>query len=761
MATLSLEFMLEYRTSFIDVLSQHYPIPTEWLSRYADVWDWARLSQNTALAWDEALLDEHVDQWSWPDDYCFLSSNTALPWSVNLIRKYVALDKLEWLDLAEQPKVFESAEMLELCLPHWNAAAAPPDQDDGIASAYRLFQSMPWGADADQWAPSVVAASPGFRWDLFSAVENFPWSSEFIEAHADKLDWRRLSVNPGLPWSVDFIRKFEDRYIWDDLSGNEEIPWTEAGLDRFAEKVSWARPSFVWGKWDGKVQGLLNNPHIRWTPSLFARQRSNVEAQFRRLAEEERTAAVSARYWTYYCDTNNWTPDFVELMLEMERTGEIDRPTIDWEHLCQCASDIWTPDFIDAHRERLDWVALASNPSFPWTERIDDFADQLSKEAWKKLSENENFGPSPSTLTRYADRWDWALLSQQQVSFADAETELPWDWEALIHNAAPELCAQIDDATVEDFLVALGKDRRQIPARNLELESVIARDLEQRDNYEVYADWLSERGDPHAHLIRSMFDPSEPFDVGEFGTREWPSSRDPGTRARSYERFLEMDGRSVLWHRGFVRAAWQQSDDDWRRLVSLRAFRFIEVLQCGEIDGKPIDDIALELLRPLDCLTKLAIYNSQIQRPDALAHLGRLTDLHLSGARLTDLSPLAALQQLQCLRIRNTHVEDLSPIAELPNLRTLDVGQGPLHDISPLRACRSLVALDLCGTAVRELSPLHELTALRRIFVERATVDEVQIHALREALPALEFCNYAEFWPRVGRVGPFVRLSDC
>src|SRR5688500_5107936 len=115
-----LELMLDYRRRFIGVLSRHYPIPTPWLRRYADVWDWYALSENTALAWDEALIDEHIDRLR--NDA--LSCNPALPWSANFIRRNVDLGRWGWMDLAEQPKIFESAEMLELCLPHWSAAAS-------------------------------------------------------------------------------------------------------------------------------------------------------------------------------------------------------------------------------------------------------------------------------------------------------------------------------------------------------------------------------------------------------------------------------------------------------------------------------------------------------------------------------------------------------------------------------------------------------------------------------------------------------------
>ncbi len=714
MEDFNFEDMLEHRRHFIEVLSQYYPIPTPWLSQYADVWDWNALSSNIALAWDEAMLEEHVDRWNW--SYARgLYRNPALPWSASLIRKYVGLGKWDWEELKRQPKILESAEMVALCLPHWStgAGSTPPPRSEVSPECYWGIEHEPWGADADRWAPAVVASSPGLRWGPFSTMTGFPWSAEFIEAHADKLDWKRLSHNSGLPWSIDFIRRFEDRWDWSWMTSHlpwslelleafehrldwerlcsfDEIPWTEAWLDRFADKVTWARLGYENGWWSGDIEGLLNHPGFRWTPETFARHRLNIEAQFRRLAEQderdEGLADLALEYWTYHCDTTNWTPEFVELLQELERTGEIDRPTI--------------------NRERL-WAKAPINPHFPRVNRLDEPADRRSEHERKQA----------------------------------------------------DLTARLDDATVQNFLNTLVKDRRAAAARNLELEAAIARDLEQRDNYEVYADWLFERGDPHAGLIRSMLDPSEPFDAREFGKDRLYFSRDL-PHVEAYERFIEFKRNGVLWRRGFVRAVWGRQDD-WRRLPSLRAFRFLEVLHLGEYLHTPVDDAALELLRPLDCLAKVSVQNSRIYKPAALANLPALMDLRLDHSTLTDLSPLAALQHLRRLSVWNSRVHDLGPLAELPNLRWLHIGHGPVRDLSPLSTCRNLVELDLRFTRISDLSPLRDLRSLRRIFVENSAVDDAQIGALREALPELEFCRYAGFWRGEGDVGPFFTPSDC
>ena len=468
-------------------------------------------------------------------------------------------------------------------------------------------------------------------------------------------------------------------------------------------------------------------------------------------------------------------------MLAFERSGEIDRPTIDWARLCRHAPGLWTPEFLEAHRDRIDWRALSGNDDFaPNTSTLLRHADRWN---WPVLSKHARM--SVETLLAVVDRLDmewlanskhldrrivvalrehwtssaWEYLSSREfVSFFDAEIELPWWWDILILHAPAEQLAQIDQSLIQHFLEVVVKDR-QPPARNFELEAVIASDLEQRDNYEVYADWLFERSDPHASLIRAMLETSEPFDIEEFGTTQDYPDADPPAHVSAYERFIEFDPRGVVWHRGFVRAMWGHVEG-WERLVGLRAFRFLQALHL-DFRLRGVDDAALELLRPLDCLAKLSVLRNQIYKPTALAHLRALTLLRLDHSTLTDLSPLSGLPHLRSLTIRSTQVRDLGPLGEIPNLRRVDVGDGPLTDLSPLRACRSLVELDVSHTAVRDLSPLRQLGSLRRIFLEDTAASEAEIRALREHLPALRVCNREEWWAEVGEVGRFWSPSDC
>ena len=59
--------------------------------------------------------------------------------------------------------------------------------------------------------------------------------------------------------------------------------------------------------------------------------------------------------------------------------------------------------------------------------------------------------------------------------------------------------------------------------------------------------------------------------------------------------------------------------------------------------------------------------------PEEIGELVWLESLSLSGAQVSDLSPLSELVNLQWLDISRTQVSDLAPMASLRNLREIDV----------------------------------------------------------------------------------------
>lgn len=108
--------------------------------------------------------------------------------------------------------------------------------------------------------------------------------------------------------------------------------------------------------------------------------------------------------------------------------------------------------------------------------------------------------------------------------------------------------------------------------------------------------------------------------------------------------------------------------------------------------------------------TSLAVKNAGITDAElsAVVQLYALTNLTLSGNRITDLSPLSALGGLTTLDLSNNAISRLDALSSLTGLRTLYLDNNPITDFTPLFSLPALTTLSIRGIAVTE----EQLSAL-------------------------------------------------
>jgi Leucine-rich repeat (LRR) protein len=135
---------------------------------------------------------------------------------------------------------------------------------------------------------------------------------------------------------------------------------------------------------------------------------------------------------------------------------------------------------------------------------------------------------------------------------------------------------------------------------------------------------------------------------------------------------------------------------DLKRLTSLEA------------EAKNVSDItALEYCTGL---TKLYLYDNQIDGISPLANLTSLRELNLSANQISDISPLANLTSLRELYLSANRISNISPLASLTSLTYLYLSGNQISDISPLASLTSLTYLYLSGNQISDISPLASLT---------------------------------------------------
>ena len=109
--------------------------------------------------------------------------------------------------------------------------------------------------------------------------------------------------------------------------------------------------------------------------------------------------------------------------------------------------------------------------------------------------------------------------------------------------------------------------------------------------------------------------------------------------------------------------------------------------------------------------------------------------LNLSGAMISDISPLANFTDLQSLDLEVTQVSDLSPIENLTRLRSCNLTETPVSDLSPLANLPALQSLNLAYTQVSDLSPMRNLAELRSLNLMGTSVSDLSPLV---GLPALQ-----------------------
>ena len=84
----------------------------------------------------------------------------------------------------------------------------------------------------------------------------------------------------------------------------------------------------------------------------------------------------------------------------------------------------------------------------------------------------------------------------------------------------------------------------------------------------------------------------------------------------------------------------------------------------------------------------------------------------LSGASITDISPLKKCSSLRTIDLSHSRVTDISPLTYFPDLTSLNLRGTPVTSLQSLSGLTKLQSLDISNTKVRDLQPLALLTGL-------------------------------------------------
>ena len=108
-------------------------------------------------------------------------------------------------------------------------------------------------------------------------------------------------------------------------------------------------------------------------------------------------------------------------------------------------------------------------------------------------------------------------------------------------------------------------------------------------------------------------------------------------------------------------------------------------LTAFRIDRSAIEETSLSLLKDRN-LYGLSLEYCGIKDISALAQMGGVSDLRLSGNHIEDITPLAGLTMIDyCLDLRGNNIKDYSPLKNMKSLQSLWVMGNPVTDDETLR----------------------------------------------------------------------------
>lgn len=332
MGPFALDFMLAHRRRFIGMISRSCALSGEALDRYAQVLSWPDLSCNDELPWSRGLIEAHAPCWP----------RTTLRFT--LLRRACRERSVEpMLPLVELgPAWHEHARRIDECRGDRERLEARVSAGEEL----RLMEVVEWPGDAASWIPELLERAPESTrqtmWGCLSHNAQFPWTTAFIDEHADALSWHCLSHNSGLPWSLELIRRYAARWEWAELL---PMRWSSEHDPDLLALVTLADGSVDWSRVVGDMV---------WTTERFELLRERIEARA--------TDEAASPYWTFATKPCGWTPGFVDRLVALE--AEIGRTTIDWQALSRDGGELlWTRAFYDRYRDRLDLALLVQNPA--------------------------------------------------------------------------------------------------------------------------------------------------------------------------------------------------------------------------------------------------------------------------------------------------------------------------------------------------------------------------------------------------------------
>lgn len=190
---------------------------------------------------------------------------------------------------------------------------------------------------------------------------------------------------------------------------------------------------------------------------------------------------------------------------------------------------------------------------------------------------------------------------------------------------------------------------------------------------------------------------------------EGPSGYQKGGYIKSFEGITELEKLETIDIFGFHPEGGIQNLKELEKLPHLRE---VKILGCDE----EIRQLDLKCIKHPD-FRGLASWEGY-----DFSRLEFSEDINLSGATITDFSPLGKATNLVKLNLSKTKIEDLSPLLGLQKIEQLNLESTTVEDFSVLSELKNLKELRLARTTLKDLSFVCELKNLQKLYIAHTQI---------------------------------------
>lgn len=196
---------------------------------------------------------------------------------------------------------------------------------------------------------------------------------------------------------------------------------------------------------------------------------------------------------------------------------------------------------------------------------------------------------------------------------------------------------------------------------------------------------------------------------------------------------------------------WLGLDPEWKAVFRKRfpkmeeyprEFDVMKVTSLSEVDlsGSKISD--LEPLRKFTYLQKLNIANTPVKNLEPILGVKALKELDFSMTKVDTLKGLNQLTNLEKLYFKGIGIVDISPVQHLTKLLELDCSENEIEDISAVKNLTFLEELDFSlNIRIKDISAVSELVTLNKLAMRKIDIRNLDHLRKLENLVYLDLFN--------------------